>query len=339
MTLQHDEDAERDRPGQPRLEGFDDVPAFDDDAGLPPPIEPPRRLDDPRTARRRPPPAPVVTHEGVYGTLPDRRRLEREYAESERPWRDTMVRLLAILLALAAGLWLALYSAHQATGEEVGRPALASIVDTMTGLPTLLEIHEEPIRETGIVPGYPLPATIPAEERDGGPARWRELLLDEATLLLYEDGVDAFNPESGVATDGTFSTSGGTKFLIDNLSTGRNRLADLLLWPAAIAAAVLAVGVIAVGSRFGRFQALGFALAVAGMPSIVLGALAYGLVAFAGTDGSALADTTHEIASSMAAIPIRNGVTLLLVGAGVGIAGRVMAAILDREPAPEPLFD
>ncbi|MDA1010471.1 MAG: hypothetical protein O2888_03240, partial [Chloroflexi bacterium] len=285
------------------------------------------------------PPAPVVTDQGVYGTLPDRRRVEREYAREERPWRDTLVRLLGTLLAVGAAVWLVLLSAHQATGEQVARPALGTLVETMTGLPDLLTLHEETIRATGEVPGFPLAVTVPAEDRAAGPARWLEVVRDESAALLYEEGADAFNPEGGVTTEGTFSTSGGARLLINNVSAGRHSLAGALLLPAGIVAALLALGVVAVGSRFGRFQALGFALAVAGIPALGAGALGYAIVTFAGSDGSALAEAGHEIAWSMAGIAVRNGLTVLVTGSVVVIAARILSAVFERERTTEPLFD
>lgn len=277
------------------------------------------------------PPAPVVTDEGVYGTLPDRRWAEREYTREDRQWRDTLVRLFGILLVLGAAIWLLLYSTHQATGRVVAEPALESIVETMTGLPDLIVVHEEAIRATGDIPGYPLSVTVPAEDRGAGPPRWREVILKESSTLLYEAGSDAFNPEEGVTTEGTFSTSGGARLLIDNLSLSNHQRANTLLWPTGIASLTLALGVLAVGSRFGRFQALGIALAVASVPAIALGGLAYALVVFAGSDGSALAEANHEIAWSIAGIPFRNGLTGLAAGLALAAAGRIATGIFERE--------
>lgn len=276
--------------------------------------------------------APVVTDEGVYGTLPDRRDVFREYQRQERPWRDTLVRLAGMALAVFGGLWLVLFSASEATSEAVARPALESLVDTMVGLPGLLELHEPEISaETGDaeVPGYPLPITIPSEA--DGPDEWREVILEQSSALLYADGPDALADGAEAEGSGTFSTSGGTRLLMSNLTQSRHDSIAFLLWPLGIAAVVALIAIVAVGSGFLRFGALGLATAAAGIPAVLVGGLAWGIVAFVGSDGSALAEQGHEIASDLAWLPLRNGLTFVVVGLGVALAARVVAVFF---PAP-----
>ena len=278
--------------------------------------------------------APVVTDEGVYGTLPDRQRVFREYRRQERPWRDTLVRLTGMVLAVAAGLWLVAFTATEATSEPVARPALESLVDTMVGLPGLLELHEDNIRgATGDaeVPGYPLPVTIPADEVGEGPARWREVILEQSSALLYAEGPGVFGESEGA---GTFSTSGGTRLLMENLSESRNGSFSFLVWPLGIVAVVAAIGIVVVGSSFGRFVALGLATAAAGIPAVAVGVLAWMVVTFVGSDGSALAEQGHEIASDLAGLPLRNGLTLIAAGLAVALGARVVGAVFPARPVP-----
>ncbi len=279
-------------------------------------------------------PAPVVTDEGVYGTLPDRQRVFREYERQERPWRDTLVRLAGMVFAVTGGLWLALFSASEATSEQVARPALESLVDTMVGLPGLLEVHATTIADAdgdAEVPGYPLPITIPADDISEGPARWREVILDQTSALLYAEGPDAFGESEG---GGTFSTAGGTRLLMSNLTESRHASFSFLVWPLGIAAVVAAIAIVAVGSAFLRFGALGLATATAAIPSIAVGAFAWAIVVFVGSDGSALAETGHAIATDLAWLPIRNGVTFLVAGLAIALAARVASAIFTARPAP-----
>jgi len=279
-------------------------------------------------------PAPVVTDEGVYGTLPDRQRAFREYQREERPWRDTLVRLAAMAFAVAGGLWLAFFSASEATSEQVARPALESLVDTMVGLPGLLEIHAGTIAAAdgdAEVPGYPLPITIPANDVSEGPARWRAVILEQTSALLYAEGPEAFGVSEG---GGTFSTSGGTRLLMSNLTESRHSSFAFLVWPLGIAAVVAAIAIVAVGSGFLRFGAMGLATATAAIPSIVVGGLAWAIVTFVGSDGSALAEQGHEIASELAWLPIRNGLTFLVAGLAVALAARAASAVFTARPAP-----
>jgi len=278
--------------------------------------------------------APVVTDEGVYGTLPDRRAVFREYQRQERPWRDTLVRLAGMALAVFGGLWLVLFSASEATSEAVARPALESLVDTMTGLPGLLELHQNEITAaTGDaeVPGYPLPVTIPSDAVAGGPDEWRDVILEQSSALLYAEGPDALAGGEDAEGSGTFSTSGGTRLLMSNLTESRHDSIAFLLWPLGIAAAVALIAIVAVGSGFVRFGALGLATAAAGIPAVLMGGLAWGIVAFVGSDGSALAEQGHAIASDLAWLPLRNGLTFVVVGLGVAVAARVAAVFF---PAP-----
>lgn len=281
--------------------------------------------------------APVVTDEGVYGTLPDRREVFREYQRQERPWRDTLVRLAGMALAVFGGLWLVLFSASEATSEAVARPALESLVDTMTGLPGLLELHQNEISAaTGDaeVPGYPLPVTLPSDEVGEGPEQWREVILEQSGALLYAEGPDAFADGEEAEGGGTFSTSGGTRLLMSNLTEARHDSITFLVWPFGIAAVVALIAIVAVGSSFLRFGALGLATAAAGLPAVLIGGLAWGIVAFVGSDGSALAEQGHEIASDLVWLPLRNGLTFVVVGLGVAVAARVAAVFFPppREP-------
>jgi hypothetical protein len=281
--------------------------------------------------------APVVTDEGVYGTLPDRREVFREYQRQERPWRDTLVRLAGMALAVLGGLWLVLFSASEATSEAVARPALESLVDTMTGLTGLLELHQNEISAaTGDaeVPGYPLPVTIPSDEVGEGPEQWREVILEQSSALLYAEGPDALADGAEAEGGGTFSTSGGTRLLMSNLSESRHDSITSLVWPLGIAAVVALIAIVAVGSSFLRFGALGLATAAAGIPAVLVGALAWGVVAFVGSDGSALAEQGHAIASDLAWLPLRNGLTFVVVGLGVAIAARVVAVFFPAPRAP-----
>ena len=278
--------------------------------------------------------APVVTDEGIYGTLPDRQRVFREYQRQERPWRDTWVRLAGMAFAVIAGLWLVLLSASEATSEEAARPALESIMDTMTGLPDLLELHAEEITITGgdvAVPGYPLDVTIPDAAVVDGPERWREVILEESSALLYAEGPDALAGDADAEGAGTFSTSGGTKLLMSNLTQARHDSVSFLLWPLGVVALAAAAAIAVGGSSFGRFTALGLATAAAGVPSVALGLLSWAIVLFVGSDGSALAETGHEIAADLARVPLTNGVTFIVVGLVVAIAARVAGVFF---PAP-----
>lgn len=338
--MSDEERDEQERPGvedEPTAEAHDDVHDDIEEA------RPARRDERDWSDRDWGAPAPVVTDQGVYGTLPERRREAfRDYRRRERPVRDTWMRLAGAAFAITAGLWLVVFSASQSTSEEVARPALESLVDTMVGLPGLLDAHEATISAASgdaTVPGYPLPVTIPAADVPAGPDRWREVVLEQSSAILYVDGPEAFADGEDTGGGGTFSTSGGTRLLMNNLSASRHDSFGFLIWPLGIAAVVAATAILATGAGFGRFVALGLATAAAGLPAIALGVLSWGIVLFIGSDGSALAEAGHAIASDLAWLPIRNGLTLLVAGIAVTVAARVVGAIFRAAPTPAPALE
>lgn len=325
MTREHDED--RDALEELEGEAFEGHLESEDVLAEP---EPPTEEERPWGA-----PAPVVTDEGVYGTLPPRRPSFDEYQRESRPRRNTGLRLAGTALAVAAGLWLLVFSASQASSETVARPALESLLDTMVGLPELLELHHDEIAEVSgdaTVPGYPLAITIPAEEVAAGPEHWREVLLEQSSALLYQEGPSALSSGEDTGGGGTFSTSGGVKLLMSNLTESRHASLAFLVWPLGLAAIVAAIAVIALGPSFSRFVTLGVSTAVAGFPAIGLGILSWLIVTFVGSDGSALADTAHSIASDLAWSPLRNGLTFVVTGLVVAVLARLLASVF-RAPA------
>lgn len=287
------------------------------------------------------PPAPVVTDEGVYGTLPPPRRTLRDYEAPERSARSNWSRAAGILFALLAAGWLVLYSTAQATGETVALPAIERTVDSLTGLEGLLTLQASAIKEiTGdpvVVPGFEVTgATLSAAEvASGTPSEWHQLLLERASRSIYTSGTDVLAPNGEQSDGGAFSTSGGAMLLMNTLSESNHSLASTLLMPLAVAAGLALAAMIALGRPFGRFQTTGFALLLAATPAIIVGVLGIGLLAFVGTDGSALATETHDIASEVVRIPFRNGLTVFVAGLAIAIPARIAGALFARSAPVE----
>jgi len=346
---------------QPAQLGFDDLDPtddapFDDEDAFEAAIEAEleyiedeatTETDEPPPRRRRQPPpaweddwddddlpAPVVTHEGVYGTLPRPSRTLRDYQYRERGARETWSRVAGILFALIAATWLGLYSISQATSETVALPAISRTVETLTSLSQLLVLQEEAIRESTDDPhtvfGFEVTGvTLSREEiSDGNPATWHTLLLDRTAQAIYTEGPGVLSLTGTQEGAGTFSTPGGARRLMTTLSESNHTLASALLYPLAIAALVTLAATFVLGTAFARFQTVGFALLVAATPTIVLAVLAIGFLNFViGTDGSALATQTHQIASDIARTPLRNGLTVFVAGLLIAIPARILGAV------------
>lgn len=287
------------------------------------------------------PPAPVVTDEGVYGTLPPPRRTLRDYEAPERSARSTWSRAAGLLFALFAAAWLMLYSTAQATGETVALPAIERTVDSLTGLEGLLTLQEGAIRamteDPVVAPGFEVTgATLRASEvASGTPAEWHRLLLERASRSIYTSGTGVLAPNGEQSDGGAFSTSGGAMLLMNTLSESNHSLASALLVPLAVAAGLALAAMLALGSPFGRFQTTGFALLLAATPAIIVGVLGIGMLAFIGTDGSALAEETHDIASEVVRIPFRNGLTVFVAGLAIAILARIAGVFFARSAPVE----
>ena len=122
-----------------------------------------------------------------------------------------------MLLAFSLTLWLLASAAADATSPRVAQPALARLLDTLTGTGSLLRSQDAAIRDAAMkaapgatiqVPGFPVRgAGIPREEvLAGSPEDWRRALLDQSAALLYRDGTRPFAEDARAAR---FETGGG----------------------------------------------------------------------------------------------------------------------------------
>jgi hypothetical protein len=328
-----------------------DVPEREPEAAVETKPVIPSRLEVRRPAPREAvrdfdtPPAPVVTDEGVYGTLPPPRRTLRDYESPERSARETWSRSAGIFFALLAAAWLILYSTAQATGETVALPAIERTVDSLTGLEGLLVLQEDAIRaiteEPVVVPGFEITGATLAQSEvaSGSPAEWHALLLERASRSIYTSGTNVMAPSGEQSDGGAFSTSGGAMLLMNTLSESNHSLAVAVLVPLAGAAGIALLALLALGSPFGRFQTTGFGLLMGATPAIIVGVLGIGLIAFIGTDGSALAEETHDIASEVVRIPLRNGLTVLVAGLAIAIPARLVGVFFARSRRAEAFAD
>jgi hypothetical protein len=150
-------------------------------------------------------------------------------------------------------------------------------------------------------------------------------------LAIREDGSISVLAIVGEPLDGGFfSTSGGVRRVMENLSASNHSRAQTVAWPLGFVALGLAALVLVFGGPFSRFTLTGFALFVAAVPVAVAGLLAMGLVAFAGSDGSALAEDFHGMSATLARAPLTNAMTLGGVGLLIAVPGWLAGAIFDR---------
>lgn len=298
----------------------------------------------PREREFETPPAPVVMDDD-YEQYPLPRASLRDL-ERQRPRSDTPefgARLAAVGLTLVAAAWLLAFTAQQVTSPGVALPVIQRGVDALTGLPALVVMHEEAIRTAAAqapepdspvpVPGFEVQgiALTRAEVAAGGPAEWHRLLRERTALAIRQDGSISILAISGEPVDeGVFSTSGGVRRVMENLSESNHSTAGTVAWPLGLVALGFAALVLVFGGPFSRFTLAGFALFVAAVPVALAGLLAMGVVAFAGSDGSAIADDFHGMAATLARAPLTNALVLGGAGLLIAIPGWLAGAIFDR---------
>lgn len=282
------------------------------------------------------PPAPVATEQGMIGTPPP--PLIEDFDEPPLSGtRRAAVWLLGVLLVGALALWLGVLSAHQATSEAVALPALERGVAALTDLDAMIEAQAESLAtqaaagSTVSLAGFPL-RDVDASADDmtsGGEfdlALAHDVFLARAAERVYMRGTAAFEGGDEIAVDASiFSAAGGIKAVLETLSSDNHGALTVWLWPVGATCLVLGALMLAAGSGFGRFFALGVTLLFASLP-VVLGTLALRFaLSVAAPEGDEVVDEFVAIARQLTALPLRNA----LWTAGAGLAIAVPAAILD----------
>jgi hypothetical protein len=237
----------------------------------------------------------------------------------------------AILVMLLGAFFLSA-TAAQMTSEENGqrilRRSVAELTDidgSLTKIEADLHAAAATTEETTVrVPGYPIPIDLPREDALtlSGPAL-RDRLLDNSANLIYDDGMSVWadgDPEATRNID-RVSPAGavnrGLGLIRDSYHT------VFLVITVLIGLVVLGMLVIAVVflPRDARLVVLGAVTLVAALPAL---AVAVGLrFAFrtADADGDAFVDGLLDVGADAMWIPIRNFLTLSLLGSGLLVTG------------------
>lgn len=301
----------------------------------PPDAQPPHT--QPRDVRP-PEDAPVISDRGTFGSPP--RLPQRDHLEASGD-RNSLLWGLGVAATIAIALWTIALSLSQATSREVARPVAERGIAALTGIDGLLDLHLDEVRASAAglpdtaplaLPGYPASnATwLAVEARTASRETLRETLLSRTADLVYVDGVSVLVEGNGTFDGGTFSTSSGIRRLLNTLSQSNHDRASTFVWPLALLAIGLSVALGVAGSGFARFSVLGTTLLIGALPAIALGAMLRLVVALAGSDGTIAADEFSSMAATVAWVPTRVGVTLLLVGLALLVPALVLHALFDR---------
>jgi hypothetical protein len=299
------------------------------------------RDDEPIRDATELPPAPVATEQGMFGTPPS--PLLDEFDGLGGGTRRVAAWLMGVLLAGVIALWLVVLSASQATSETVALPAIERGIVALTDLDALLAVQSEQLAaqaatgEPVVVGGFPVrDLAVPASEAMTDGAFDLDLLraavLGRSALRVYASGVAAFEGGDEIAEGASiFSFGGGVKTLLESLSSDNHSTASVWLWPLGAACLALGALLLAAGSGFTRFTALGVALIVAAVP-VALGSLALRLIVdvAAPGGGDVIVDEFVAIARQFTALPLRNALWTLGGGIAIVVPSLVLNAVFDR---------
>jgi hypothetical protein len=279
-------------------------------------------------------PAPVITDRGSYGRLPPPPEEELSRFQGRTlSARITVAWVAGVAFAIAATLWLLALSAAQATDRQVAIPALERGIAAYTAIDDLLaRYHDDLATGDATLPGFLVPgvALTPAEAQSGDVQLMREALLARAAEAVYEEGFAALEPAGAPVETQTFSTPGGARRVMDLLGASNHDRARALVWPLGILTVALAAAVLALGAGFGRFSGLGLAMIGAAVLVMIAALLTKFVIAFIGSDGSAVADEFSRLIDTIAWTPAENAIAFGIAGAALLVPAWILGWIFDR---------
>jgi hypothetical protein len=247
-----------------------------------------------------------------------------------------------IVFALTAVLWLLALSMSQATEPTVALPVQERGIAVITAIDELLAIHAKELtaNNDGIVelPGFLVPGVTltRSELASGDVALMRAALLNRAATRVYEEGVETLHSSDSDAIETTmFSTPGGAHRVMEMLSASNHDRTTKYVRPLAIVMIILGGLAVALGSGFGRFSGLGFAMvSTAGLVFLVALVLKL-LVAFIGSDGSVVAEEFSQLMNTVAWTPAENAITFGISGVVILVPGWLLGWFFDRSTVSE----
>lgn len=255
--------------------------------------------------------------------------------------------LLGALLAVAlAALFLAI-SALQLTSAGSGQRLLRRAVAVTTGIDSLLprleaDLHDAAQKsdeETVRLPGFPIPVELPREEAlTLARNDLRERILEEAARRLYDEGMSAWaaGEPPGQQEIETISTAGALHRGL-GLITGENhnRIVIAALALGAISAGLAAL-LVSAATSYGRLIALAVVTLVAALPSLAAAVALRFALRTAQEEADPFVYGLLDLGVEALWVPIRNYLTLSVLGFAVLAVTLVLIWAAGRRPAPPP---
>ncbi|TAJ19779.1 MAG: hypothetical protein EPO65_05765 [Dehalococcoidia bacterium] len=212
----------------------------------------------------------------------------------------------ARLLVICVALWLSATAAADLTSPSVAQPAIAHLLDGLTGTSGLLDAEAVRIRESATkaapgtlvdVPGFPIEGVgIPREEvLTNTPEAWHAILLTRAAALIYRDGTGPF------AADGH---ARGGPLALRLLGDPIHGWFAILRWFPGIATLGLSVAIVSTLPPVRRWRTIGLAIALGGTLPLAGAILVLGLANFLGGAPGTLSGEAASVVATLARGPI-----------------------------------
>ncbi|MCK9518807.1 MAG: hypothetical protein M0R74_07275 [Dehalococcoidia bacterium] len=243
-------------------------------------------------------------------------------------------------LAIALFLLVVSVSCQQATERTEAMDLLEAGVATLTEVDLVVAEHRDELRQlvgatddpTVPIPGYPLDVQLTRNEAlNATDDQLRGIILERSALLVYEDGIDAFD-RTGSQSIGTLSSEGLLQTLVGQLSETTNQRAEIATWLFLALTAIAAVAVVIRSHDFRRVRNLGVGILCAAIAGLVLvGGVRFLIGQVGGNDP--FVEELRRLIDDLAAVPFRNFVVISVLGVFVVLLAPVLQLLARTVPA------
>ncbi len=281
------------------------------------------------------PPAPVFTGREAYDVPMPVRPARRNGPRSR-------ARRAIAAFAVVVGLWLLALAASQATSETVAVPFLGRTVSVLGGVPALLQLREQQVREAAskpgadirtAVPGFPVQGvTLPRDlAQTGSLDDWHVSLMRDAGAAAYERGPAVFTRDGVATSAGLFSTSQWVRTVMSLESSSTHFVAWAIAWGLGVTSMALAGLVFLSTDGARRFVAIGLGLIGGALIAALGGLLGLLLSWVLGIgDDSPFVSEVGALIATVAWTPLHDAGWAAAAGFAIAAPAAITAALLAR---------
>lgn len=245
-----------------------------------------------------------------------------------------------VVLAIALFFLVLAVSVRQSTERNEALGLLEQGIATLTEIDLVLAEHRDELQqlveatddETVALPGYPLDARLTRDEAlNSSDEELRALILGRSALLVYEEGISAFD-QTGAQSLGLLSSERLLETVVGQLSETTNRRAEIASYVllAVVTLAALAVVVRSQGLR--AVRNLGIGALAAGVAGVLCVLVAQFLARRIGGNDP-FVEELRAIFDDLAAVPQRNYLITAVLGAFLVVLSPLLTLLSRMVPA------